>query len=355
MPAIRYPENPLITPQDVPPSHPNMKVIGAFNAGVARFRSETILVLRVAEQAVSDDETVGVPIYNTERQVVEVHRVKRSDPRFDFSDPRAVRRKDTLEPVWLTSMSHLRLARSRDGRHFTVDERPFLAPQTPYEAFGVEDPRVAEIDGAFYITYTAVSGYGIAVGLAVTRDFRDVRRLGLILPPENKDVVLFPERIGGRYYLLHRPAPKSMGDLDIWIASSLDLETWGRHQLLIGRRPGMWDGARVGGGAVPIRTDKGWLVLYHGADERNQYAMGACLLDLEDPSHVLARSQEPILKPETPYELNGFFGGVVFSCGAWVEGDVVHLYYGVSDEAMAGADLSLKELVDLAISEETMV
>ncbi|WP_304459324.1 glycoside hydrolase family 130 protein [Alicyclobacillus sendaiensis] len=354
MPAIRYPENPLITPHDVPPSHPDMKVIGAFNAGVARYQGETILVLRVAEQAVVDDDTVGVPIYNAERKSVEVHRISRKDPRFDLSDPRAVRRKDTLEPIWLTSMSHLRLARSRDGRHFTVEEKPFLAPETPYEAFGVEDPRVAEFDGVFYITYTSVSEHGIAVGLAATRDFRGVQRLGLILPPENKDVVLFPERIGGRYYLLHRPAPKSMGDLDIWLASSLDLETWGHHQRLMGRRPGMWDGARVGGGAVPIRTERGWLVLYHGANEKNEYAMGACLLDLDDPSKVIARSAEPILKPEATYELNGFFGGVVFSCGAWVEGGVVHMYYGVSDEAMAGADLSMGDIFEALTGVDSM-
>jgi len=116
----------------------------------------------------------------------------------------------------------------------------------------------------------------------------------------------------------------------------------------------MWDGARVGGGAVPIRTDNGWLILYHGANEKNEYAMGACLLDLDDPSKVIARSTEPILKPEAIYELNGFFGGVVFSCGAWVEGDVVHMYYGVSDEAMAGADLSMREIFEVLAGVDAM-
>ena len=116
---------------------------------------------------------------------------------------------------------------------------------------------------------------------------------------------------------------------------------------LVVLRPEMWDSARVGGGAVPIRMEQGWLILYHGANEKNEYAMGACLVDLDDPSHVLARSQEPVLKPEAPYELNGFFGGVVFSCGAWLEDDVVHMYYGVSDEAMAGVDMSLSEIMGM--------
>jgi len=346
MPAIRYSENPLITPRDVPPSHPAMKVIGAFNAGVARYKGETILVLRVAEQASADEDAVGVPVYNPAHRTVEVHWFKRSDPHYDFSDPRAVRRKDTGETVWLTSMSHLRLARSRDGRHFTVEEKPFLAPETPYEAFGVEDPRVAEIGGVYYITYTAVSDHGVAVGLAATRDFHHVSRLGLILPPENKDVVLFPERIGSHYYLLHRPAPRGLGELDIWLAESPNLRAWGNHRFLLAPRKDSWDSVRVGGGAVPIRTDKGWLLLYHGANEKNEYAMGACLVDLGDPSRVLARSAEPVLKPEAPYEVAGFFRGVVFSCGAWVEGDVVHMYYGVADEALAGADLSLREILD---------
>ncbi|MCL6515333.1 glycoside hydrolase family 130 protein [Alicyclobacillus sp.] len=346
MRVVRFPENPLLTPKDVPPSRPDMRVIGAFNAGVARYGDEVILLLRVAEQAVATPETVGVPMYDPEAGETKVRQVARGDAAYDFSDPRAVRRADTLETVWLTSMSHLRVARSRDGHHFTVDERPLVQPETPYEAFGVEDPRVAQIGDAYYITYTAVSAYGVAVGLAVTRDFRHVERMGLIFPPENKDVVLFPEAVGGKYYALHRPAPRGMGALDIWMAESPDLRHWGNHRYLFGRRPGRWDGARIGGGAVPIRTEAGWLVLYHGADEQNRYAMGAALLDLADPYRVIARSEEPILAPEAAYEREGFFGGVVFSCGALVEGDLIRMYYGVADEAIAAAEFSVAEVLD---------
>lgn len=345
MNALRFPENPLLTPRDIPPTRPDLEVIGVFNAGVARFGDEVILLLRVAERAAGTSETVGVPVFDASAQEVKVHQFQRSDATYDFTDPRAVRRAGSLETVWLTSMSHLRVARSTDGRRFTVDDQPLIRPETMYESFGVEDPRVTEIDGSYYITYTAVSGYGVAVGLARTRDFRTVERLGLIFAPENKDVVLFPERIGGRYFALHRPVPRGIGAPDIWIAESPDLHHWGNHQYLFGRRPGMWDGQRIGGGAVPIRTDEGWLILYHGANEQDEYAMGAALLDLEDPTRVLARSDQPILKPEASYETAGFYGRVVFSCGALVEGDTLRMYYGVADEAIAAADFSLAEVM----------
>jgi predicted GH43/DUF377 family glycosyl hydrolase len=108
----------------------------------------------------------------------------------------------------------------------------------------------------------------------------------------------------------------------------------------------MWDSARMGGGAVPFKTEKGWLELYHGATSDHRYCMGAVLLDLEDPTKVIARSNQPIIEPEADYEVEGFFGNVVFSCGAVVEGDVVKMYYGVADTSMACAEFSLQEILD---------
>jgi predicted GH43/DUF377 family glycosyl hydrolase len=139
---------------------------------------------------------------------------------------------------------------------------------------------------------------------------------------------------------------KSIGSPEIWIAESENLIHWGNHKHLIGLREATWDCGRLGGGAVPIRTDKGWLELYHGASLEHRYCMGAVLLDLNDPTKVLARSEEPILVPEADYEKNGFFGDVVFSCGALVEGDTVKLYYGVADTSMACAELSLQEILE---------
>ncbi|MDP4108151.1 MAG: glycosidase, partial [Bacillota bacterium] len=111
-------------------------------------------------------------------------------------------------------------------------------------------------------------------------------------------------------------------------------------------RDGLWDSGRMGGGAVPIKTEKGWLELYHGASKDDRYCMGAVLLDLEDPAKVLARTDQPILEPEASYEVDGFFGNVVFSCGAVVEGDIVKMFYGVADTSMACAELSLQEILD---------
>lgn len=132
----------------------------------------------------------------------------------------------------------------------------------------------------------------------------------------------------------------------MWIAESDNLHHWGNHRFLIGLREGFWDGGRIGGGAVPIKTEQGWLALYHGADENSRYCMGAVLLDLQDPSKVIARSERPVLEPETEYERKGFFGNVVFSCGTLVEGDVVKMYYGVADSSMACAELSLQEILN---------
>jgi len=120
---------------------------------------------------------------------------------------------------------------------------------------------------------------------------------------------------------------------------------WGEHDCILRTRPGRWDSARVGAGAVPIRTPEGWLEIYHGADERNRYCLGALLLAGQDPSRVLARSEEPLMEPTAPYERTGFFGNVVFTNGQVVRGDEVTLYYGASDEVICGARLSVAEVL----------
>lgn len=226
---------------------------------------------------------------------------------------------------------------------------PFLYPSNKQEIFGIEDPRVTKIDDTYYICFSAVSTIGIGESMVSTKDFVQIEHHGMIFSPDNKDVILFPEKINGKYYALHRPTTKSIGKPEMWIAESENLLYWGNHQHLIGLRKGMWDSERIGGGAVPIKTERGWLALYHGATLEDRYCMGAVLLDLNDPSKVLARSKLPILEPETDYEIEGFFGDVVFSCGVIVAGDVVKMYYGVADTSMACAELSLKGIMELLI------
>ncbi|WP_067933932.1 BtaManbiosPhlase [Alicyclobacillus kakegawensis] len=338
----------MLTPAQVQPHRPDFEVIGVFNAGTAWYQGEIILLLRVAERPVGwEGGDTRIPIFDTETNKLQIKVIDRTDGTYEFSDTRAIRLKSDSPGTfrYLTSFSYLRIARSRDGRHFTVDPNPFLFPNTPFETFGIEDPRVTQIGDTYYITYSAVSPAGVGVGLAITKDFVNVQRQGLILPPENKDVVILPEKIQGKYYILHRPIGKSIGLPEVWIAESDNLFSWGNHRLLFGLREGKWDDGRIGAGAVPIKTKEGWLELYHGASKRNRYCMGAILLDLEEPWKVLARSEHPILEPEAPYEVDGFFGNVVFSCGVIVQDDEVTMYYGVADTSMACATASLKDIL----------
>lgn len=347
MNIYRYEENPLLTPMDVTPYHNNFEVIGAFNAGVTEYNGETILVLRVAERPLSEDPNiVKAPVYNPTTNELEVIELRTDDPRYDFSDPRVIIDVETNKFAYLTSLSYLRLARSKDGRHFTMDEKPFVYPSNQHETFGIEDPRVTKIEDTYYVYFSAISPMGVGESLVSTKDLETIVHHGMIFSPENKDVTIFPEKINGKYYALHRPVPSATGAPQVWIAESDNLLYWGNHQFIFGLRDNMWDDARIGAGAVPIKTDKGWLELYHGASKDNRYCMGAVLLDLEDPTKIIARSEKPILEPEASYEVEGFFGNVVFSCGALVEGDIVKMYYGVADTSMACAELSLTEILD---------
>ena len=167
----------------------------------------------------------------------------------------------------------------------------------------------------------------------------------MILPPHNKDCAIFEEKINGKYYALHRPSSKEIGGNYIWLAESTDGRQWGNHQCLIKTRHGHWDGARVGAGAAPIKTEKGWLEIYHGANSEHQYCLGAFLMDHENPSKIISRTIDPIMVPTEVYELSGFFGYVVFTNGHIVEGDELTVYYGAADEFVCGAKFSIAAIL----------
>lgn len=343
----RSPRNPIVAPEHVRPSRPDWRVDGTFNAGVTTFGGETILLVRVAESVAGVGAgEVRVPVLEEAdgAWTCTTRGFRSDDPAYDFSDPRMVRSRADPRDVFLTSLSHLRLARSSDGETFVVDDAPFLFPANRSERFGCEDARITAIEGRWYINYTAVSDLGIATALAVTDDFVGVERLGIIHAPDNRDVCLFPRRIDGRYWCLHRPAPLHLGRPEIWIASSPDLLHWGDHRHLAGHVPGGWEGNKIGGGAQMIETDRGWLQIYHGVDADQRYRLGALLLDLHDPRIVRARLEHPLAEPVEPYEVRGFFDNVVFSCGALVEGDQLHVYYGAADRVMALGTVALPDL-----------
>jgi predicted GH43/DUF377 family glycosyl hydrolase len=180
-----------------------------------------------------------------------------------------------------------------------------------------------------------------------TVDFEDYERLGIIFCPENIDVVLFPEKINGRFYALTRPVPKHIGLPSIWLASSPDLIHWGCHRPLLVPGEGRFDSGKVGASCVPIKTEEGWLEIYHGADEEGKYCLAAALLDSKDPSKLIARSFEPLMEPKADYELAGFYGNVVFSCGAVLDSaGVVTIYYGAADAVTAGATIKLETIMN---------
>ncbi len=383
--ARRLAENPLITPADVKPSLPALEVVSAFNAAAARVGDEIVLLLRVAERPRTDieppadamtldlegpepvlrplppgrrmDELVGMCFLDSaaDPASVVVAYLPRDLPGLDLSDPRTIRytrtgplADATGAPVdYLSQMSHLRVARSTDGVHFTVDEGPAMAPLTHLEEYGIEDPRATLIDGAWQITYVSASRLGITTSRATTTDFRTFAREGMIFLPDHKDVVIFPSRVRGRYVALTRPMPGSFSRVcGIWIAFSDDLATWGGHEPLALPRWEMWDEVRTGASTVPFLTSEGWLELYHGVDRHARYSMGALLLDADDPSTVLARSRTPFLSPEAPYERVGLFANTVFSCGhVKLDDERIRLYYGAADSVMAAADLSVKEIL----------
>jgi predicted GH43/DUF377 family glycosyl hydrolase len=341
----RFDCNPLITPADVQPSRDDMEVLCAFNAGATTCDGKTLLLVRVAERPIPEDGYVSTAYLDPDNPgSYKVLRVKLDDPDLDFGDPRAFEYKGAL---YLTSISHLRLAVSDDGRRFTVADKPTFLPEVAEEVYGVEDPRIAKIDDCYAINYSAISLRGVCTMLARTQDFETFERLGVMFPPDNKDIALFPERIGGRYYTFHRPSMKQIGMPSMWLASSDNLRDWGRHRYIMGPRAGKWDSERVGCGAEPVKTDQGWLQFYHGSDHNVRYCTGAVLLDLDEPWKVLKRCDTPLLEPEVPYEREGLVPNVIFHNGLVDRGNGrVDLYYGAADTVTCGARVDIGAVLE---------
>lgn len=342
----RSSKNPIITTKDVDPSLIGLKVIGAFNPGACLYNGEVILLVRVAEAAEPEEGYIKVPVieYDDEGARLQIkswkedgqHSIDASDPRHIIVDGKR----------YLTSISHLRLARSQDGYNFSLASEPFLVAERRDEAYGVEDGRVVQIDDTYYITYTATSEDGFGVGLASTKDFQTVERLGMMLPPENKDVCFFPEKVGGRYIALHRPVVHDFGKPSIWYAESQNLREWGNNSCLLRPVENPWENQKLGAGPEPFKTPEGWLLLYHGVGDNSVYSLLVCLLDLKDPRRVLKRKPVPILAPEKKYETDGFVPNVTFSNG-WVkypDGRIL-IYYGASDDSTCVAETSTDELL----------
>lgn len=251
--------------------------------------------------------------------------------------------------------SHLCVARSANGiDKWQIDQQPTLQAQPekfPEELWGIEDPRITYVPelSKYAVVYTAFTRDGPGVALALTEDFHEFERYGLIMSPEDKDAALLPRRINGYWALIHRPvsAPRA----HIWISYSPDLRHWGGHELMMEARKGAWwDANKIGLSPPPIETPKGWLMIYHGVRLTAAgaiYRVGIALFDLQQPELCLKRGDEWIFGPHKPYEVHGDVDNVVFPCGYTIapDGDTIHLYYGAADSSIGLAIGSVRALL----------
>ncbi|MFO8236428.1 MAG: glycoside hydrolase family 130 protein [Bacteroidales bacterium] len=250
------------------------------------------------------------------------------------------------------------MAESEDGFNFMPHKEPFIVPGDSgqfgvYEEFGVEDPRITYMEGKFLITYSVYSRYGVRNALVKTKDFRRLEKFSLITQPDLRNVVIFPEKFKGLYARLDRPHT-DLNPWGIWISYSPDLRYWGDSELVISPVHYHWDELKIGPGASPIKTSRGWLNIFHGAYptiNSTIYRLGVALHDSKDPSKVLGVADEWILEPEKIYEITGYVPNVVFTCGAVPEEDgTVKIYWGGADTVMCVGEANIEELVDLCLT-----
>ena len=296
----RYEGNPIIKPTDMP--YPCETV---YNSGVAKYNGKYVLLLRCGR---------------------------------------------------LHGMSEFGLATSDDGFHFKIHPEPVMTKATEGifkepENKGVEDPRITQIGDTYYIFYSCYSTRGFQMGLAKTKDFLKIERIALTTAIDYRNCVLFPEKIDGMYVRFERP---NWGRPCIWISYSPDLIHWGNQQLIMAPdNYDIWQDCKVGPGAPPIKTPRGWLNIYHAVTNTmagSIYRLGVAVHDLKDPRKVIGRSHQFILAPEALHERVGYVGNVVFTNGAIVEPDgTIKIYYGGADTCMNVATGKVDDLIDLAM------
>jgi len=298
--AVRYEGNPILTGKDFPA---DSGIVRVFNSGVIRCGERYVMACRAEDAAL-----------------------------WNF--------------IWI--------ADSEDGYHFVPRPEPVKLPYdnplfAEYTSSMVYDPRITEIEGERYLLHAAHSGHGCRLSLLKTEDFDAFEWLGFISETDNRNGVLFPQKIAGRYARLDRPnVPGSPADM--WLSYSPDLIHWGDARCVMRKEQVHWAWTKIGPGAVPIRTPDGWLNVFHGV--RTQcashyvYQLGVCLHDLHDPSRIIGISEQPVLFPEAPYELVGQTPSVVFTSGAVCEPDgEVKIYYGAADTVQCVALSSVERLM----------
>lgn len=351
----------LLTPKDIKPSFVDWEVKGVLNPGAIRLSNGKIcLLVRVAEAPKKKAVEKGalrcpVIVSTKDGQDMKINYEKLGDLRVMKVGKRIIYLKDGQ--FRLTTLSHIRkVILSEDG--FNVEEiiqEPHFTGLVGDGDYGVEDPRITKIGKNYLMTYVSVSHHeGVCTSLAVSKDLETWKRLGIIFREQNKDVVLFPEKIKGKYVALHRPEGNFVfSKPSVWISHSPDLIHWGGEKVVFDPRESGWDSSRIGAGPPPIKTKKGWLLIYHGVSVnkkgKSTYSAGAVLLDLKDPSKVLARSpkKKPLIKPDKSYEKKGFVPGVVFPEGIVPDkdGKSVLIYSGGSDDTVAVRKILVSDIL----------
>ncbi|MEM1444800.1 MAG: glycosylase [Planctomycetota bacterium] len=367
----------LVRPADIPPSRDDFEVIGTFNPGAcpaptAEHPSRVALLIRVAERPLETRPGFHASPRCTEDGGQAIDWI--DDALVDAADPRKVVFHDGGFKR-LTFTSHLRVAFTNDGTQLDA-LGPIVSPihptlgLDPLATFGYEDPRLTpmQIDGrqTYVITAVGASEHGVVTRVMRTDDFASFEFVGdphgCGFCRENKDVTLFPGRVGtdAQYAAIHRPTGQfSVSPPSMWLATSPDLIHFGNHRPLYAatfdehfQLPQRWDNRRIGGGAPPVFTDEGWLVLYHAATPpetdkpAGTYAGGAMLLDHKDPARILSVLPEPFMTPTEDFETAGFVNAVVFPTGVVMHGDILNVYYGAADTHVGRASFSLCAMLE---------
>ncbi|PIZ83035.1 hypothetical protein COX97_01855 [Candidatus Pacearchaeota archaeon CG_4_10_14_0_2_um_filter_05_32_18] len=347
----------LLTPEDFKPSFAKWSILGVFNPGAVRLPNGKIMMyVRISEEGIKhkDGKIFMCPIVTSKNKYgVEYKKILEEE----------ILKTGRWNEVYLKNgtcilphISHLRrVILNENGFDIEkIEQKPIFAGMPKESDYGVEDPRISEIDGRYYMTYVGVStSEGVSTYLAVSDDLKKWNRLGLIFREQNKDVVLFPEKINGEYVALNRPESLfSFSKPGIWISYSKDLIYWGKDSnLMRPRGPETWEADRIGAGCPPIKTSKGWLVIYHGVSEEKDrlfYSVGVVLLDLKNPKKIIARSdpKTPFILPDKKFEKEGYINNIIFPTVAipTLDGKSLLIYSGGADRIVSVRKISFKEI-----------
>ena len=346
----------LVSPKDVKPTFPDWKIDGVFNPAAIRMPDKKIMIYaRIAESSthkhrggLSCPVIVSPTEYKVKYEEIKEERIIRKRGRSVIFLREGLCR--------LPNISHFRkIILSEDGFNVEkIDDKPTFIGNSEEGQFGVEDARIVKIDKMYVMTYVTVSEKeGVCTSLAISSDLKKWKRKGIIFRQQNKDVIIFPEKVRGKYIAFHRPEGTfAFSTPSVWISKSPDLIHWGEEKSVIHPREGAWDGLKVGTGTPPIKIKEGWLLIYHGfkgRGKRNVYHAGAILLDSKNPEKIIARSpsNKPLFSPEMNYEKKGFVNNVVFPTGAVLDKNKKDLliYSGGADKVITVKRIAIEDIL----------